>query len=109
MGDITHTLLFSHATRMVYSSKTTQKPGEFSEILVLKPYLGKHMLLLVVMLTTEFRPVIFMKVLLLRKGMHGKSIESRILEEAEMFCETIRKKQGRPFIIEVIQCYVNYS
>ena len=35
------------------------------------------------------------------KGLHGRSIESRISEEADLLCENVRKKQGKPFIIEV--------
>jgi len=34
------------------------------------------------------------------KGLHGRSIESRISEEADLLCENVRKKQGKPFIIE---------
>ena len=39
-----------------------------------------------------------------RTGIHNKSIEATIVEEAELLCKVIRQKNGKPFILEVGGC-----
>jgi len=36
-----------------------------------------------------------------RRGIHGISIEDRILHEADALCDVIRQKNEQPFVLEV--------